>query len=411
MAKAYKNIAKLVSLLTLAIFICIILTAYFLLERDKLIYPSNFKVAGISIANISEAQLAKLLNEELPEKLSKNIELESGNKIITLSLEEYGIRYNADKTMKKINNITRESDFTFFKSLLNRGSILNITPVYEYEKDLLHNKLLALHMDLKDTKSNAAVFYNNEEDKLVYIPQKNSLIIDVTQNYIRITDALDKGQIGPIKLLAEENEPEITNQDVEKITDLLGVALISIDDNKTELILELDRITVLLDGVIIMPDNSFNSAELFNTTQNLDANTKEIINEVLGRVARDAGVYTITKPDEIIIKNNFLTPIMIATYRENELLFVKIYGEQTDINREIALHVESEKILSEVILNNPNLQAQKKTLVSSSDNILKVSIYKVISQEQEILDKTLLAEKYYKNGQLIFLLGGRHLEK
>ncbi len=102
---------------------------------------------------------------------------------------------------------------------------------------------------------------------------------------------------------------------------------------------------------------------------------------------------------------------MIATYRENELLFVKIYGEQTDINREIALHVESEKILSEVILNNPNLQAQKKTLVSSSDNILKVSIYKVISQEQEILDKTLLAEKYYKNGQLIFLLGGRHLEK
>jgi|GEM_PF-1067793 len=395
-------IARVISLMLVAIIITIVLSSLALAARDEKIYPSNVAVGGVSIANLSRQQAIQALEDGAANQWDQNLRLQVKNsgEIISIPLNAVGIHYDLNTTMQNLDRLVASNSSeskSLWKHAVVRGKAMDLRPVLHLDnKDLLYAKLQEIKNKLDQPAVNARVLYKN--GYLEYITHKKGLTLDIGDTMTEIDAALAKGYSGPIEIAFAELSPSVKTEDIKTVTDLIGVYMAPLDASSA-VKNNLPAYISSLNGAIVMPGDSLSLEKILGDKTGINAALKQIaaaiyqaslnahlpVNEQTVR----GGTFK-----DIKLTNNLSDPILLYLGIDDNKLMVKIFGCQSEAGREISLSREQTELVPQVIVQtSPELKSQERLVKQAGKNGMRIRTYRVVKENGREVAKELLAEE------------------
>ncbi|MDD2587224.1 MAG: peptidoglycan binding domain-containing protein [Syntrophomonadaceae bacterium] len=403
MTQTRKKLSRVILLVTAAIILTLLITSLALAKRDSYVYPSNIIVGGVSLANLTQGESFYSLQREMSHAWGTQLKLKLSDKSVNLTMDEAGISYDYQATLRKAENILPETKGIrgAFNHILIRGKSQKITPVLTWDKEIIYKELLEIKHDYDKKPVNARIMYNH--DVLDYIPHKNGYSININESLNRISAALSRGSLGPVELSVIENSPRVKLEDIKTVKDILGINVGQLQITTAS---EMVSTSNALNGLIIMPGDSFSLVD-FTRNNGVHWEPGNIalnqLQEIFVKTGLQAGL-KIT-PDAHLY-NNLQDPVLIITELQETRLVVKVFGCQTEKGKEIKFIDEQEDVLPEVIINRDNnLSAGQRIIETEGKKGFILRSYRVVTSYGKEIEKNLVFEEFFPAVDTVVKIG------
>ncbi|PKM77305.1 MAG: hypothetical protein CVU90_08350 [Firmicutes bacterium HGW-Firmicutes-15] len=402
MADGKKTIAKVISLVMVAAIITILLSSLALAARDERIYPSNISVDGIAIANQTRQEALRSLEGGMNEwEGILRLKISNAGEIISIPIKDIGISYDLDRTLVKADDIVDKSQAadSLWKNAMIRGKAINVNPILRLDdKELLYSRLLEIKQTTDKPAIDARVLY--KDGLLEYISHEKGSAMNISVAIKEINDALAEGDLGPVSLTVNELSPNVKNEDIKNVKELIGVYISKLDRSPI-INSDMQLLISLLNGNIVIPGETFSMIKTLNqkVPQSPAANT---LSEAIYQACLNAHIQVVERPaqtaafKDVAFMNNLGNPVLLYLAIEDNKLLVKIYGCQTETGREISLIREQTVLTPEIIEKvSLGLKPQERIVQQEGKNGIQLKTYRLVKENGKEVAKDLLAEETY----------------
>ncbi|MDD4803173.1 MAG: peptidoglycan binding domain-containing protein [Syntrophomonas sp.] len=411
MTDGTKTMARVISLIIVAVIITICLSSLALAARDEKIYPSNFWVGGVTIANQTRqaawGSLEKGMNEW---DAVMHLKITSTSETISFPIEDIGIRYDLDKTLQKVNELVdnpRATD-SLWKNSLIRGKTVNIAPILVLDDvGQISAKLLEIKERTDKQAFDARVIYN--DGVLEYISHEYGSALDINATLYVINEALSQGNLGPVSLVYNELSPRVKNEDIKNVKELVGVSATKLDYNLTTQ-KDLEKYIEIINGTVIIPGDTFSISDKLKQQVETDRAYK-IIADTIYESCLSAHIQLADKSMQrassqgFKIMNNMNDPILLHLSIEDKQLLAKIYGCQTEAGKEISL-IRQQTVLDPMIVEKTStaLKPQERIVQQQGESGMQIKTYRLVKLNGVQVSEELLTEATYPPSNTIILI-------
>ncbi|MDD3364807.1 MAG: G5 domain-containing protein [Syntrophomonas sp.] len=402
MADGKKTIARVISLVMVAAIITILLSSLALAARDERIYPSNISVDGIAIANQTRQEALRSLEGGMNKwEGVLRLKINSTGEIISIPIKDSGISYDLDRTLVKVDDIVDNSQVvdSLWKNAMIRGKAINVKPILRLDdKELLYSRMLDIKQRTDKPAIDARVLYN--DGLLEYISHEKGSAMDISVAVKEISDALSEGDLGPVSLTVNELSPNVKNEDIKNVKELIGVYISQLDRNST-IKRDLQLFTTLLNGTIVIPGDTFSMVKTLNQKV-IQSPAIYTLAEAIYQACLNAHIQVVDRPartaasKDVKFVNNLGNPVLLHLAIEENKLLVKIYGCQTEAGREISLIREQTVLTPEIVEKvSLRLKPQERIVQQEGKNGIQLKTYRLVKENGKEVAKELLAEETY----------------
>ncbi len=400
MADSAKRITRIILLMSVAVIFTLLLVSLALAKRDAAIYPSNILVGGVSVAGLGHEEAANLLATSLPASYGGKLLLQLPSKQLSVPFTQVGITYDIHGTLANIDVSLHHKGIGIFQHSIARGSTREISPTFNWNQTLIEEKLTELKNSTDLPAVNARIFYSN--DYLEYTGHKNGYSIDIAASLNEINNSLQKGLLGPIPLITNEIYPQVKQEDIKEVKDMLGVSMSKVNAPQADL----QPLVETLNGSIIMPAEHFS---LVLSTKNIKPD-HILVNNVLCQAISQAGLKL--ADDQLSFTNNLQHPILIIAVIDGNNLIVKVFGCQTEAGKEIMIITEKEEIPPQVQIKvAKELSPQQQVVVQEGQSGYINRSYRIVKIHGKEMEKTVLSEEHTPGQDTIIAVGLGNIKK
>lgn len=288
-----------------------------------------------------------------------------------------------------------------------------------------------------------------ENGQFVITPGITGKVVDIEATKDALDAAITEGAGEPVTVdaVVAVKEPDITEEDLSTISDVLGTCSTSFSSSGAARSKNLSNGAAKINGRVLMPGETLSGYECMQpfTTENgyytaAAYENGQVVDSIGGGVCQIATtlynaalrseleitqrqnhsmIVTYVKPSmdaaiagtykDIKITNNYSTPIYVEGYTENRELYFTIYGKETrPANREVKYESETlgstdpgaptEKV-------DPSLAPGTRRQVQSAHRGLRSRLWKVVYVDGVEVERTLLHTDTYNASKAIVLVG------
>ena len=388
-------------------------------------------IDGRDVTGLSEAEALALLQDEY--------KTEIGGQVLTLYYEdaekedaeemkweipfaEIGAGYDVEGAVKAAYETgragTADENFKVGKQLL-KGNI-DIEVVYTYDEVLMNAKLDEIAEEFDCEAEDSTVTRKN--GKFVITDEKDGLVMDKEKTMEAVAEVMETRMSGKVLIVAEVTKPEVTAEDNENVTDLIGTFYTTYNNSDRNRNTNLAVGCQYINGTILAPGEVFSAnvelgsqtaaggykmAGVYNngkveqgmaggvcqvTTTLYNAAIMAELEIVerhphsmtvgyvpLGRDAAIAGNYK-----DLKFKNNTEYPIMIEAYASGGKLVMNIYGKEVhNAGRKVSFDTVYEATVpkpADIVKEDPERPEGEREITSKGRTGSKVSVYKTVTE-------------------------------
>ncbi len=401
---------------------------------------NGITVNGRNVGGMTKEEAADYLQGSINSSLSsKIITVTNGNERYNISFEDVGAQYDVDEAADSAYKAAREGTlkerYTLYEDIRENGLDIKAATVYNEEK-------LSAKMDELDgliTREAKDSSMTRENGRFVITEEEKGYELDTAKTRADIEKLLENGETGTVEAYCTETEPNVTKEENEMSTDLLGTFYTEYSGGPNlgrniNLVVGCNNIngTIVKPGEIFSMNESLgpqtyangyrNAAVIVNgkledglaggvcqiTTTLYNAVVKaelEIVERKnhslavgyvpLGHDAAIAGDYTDFK-----FKNNTEYPVYVEAYASDGKLVASIYGHET---RSLGRTVELETVYigsipkpPEKVTEDPELPEGERIVTYNGKVGHKVSTYKKVSENGELISREWFSDSTYK---------------
>lgn len=394
---------------------------------------------------IDGTDVAGLSEEEALELLQGRYKTEVGGQMLTLSygnteaepaedeedaevfkweipFEEIGVGYDVEGAVKAAYETgrtgTEEEKFDVGSDLLKKG--MDIEVEYTYDVALLDAKLTEIAEEFDREAEDSTV--TRKSGKFIITDEKDGLVMDKEKTIEAVAAVLDTRESGEAKIVAEVTKPDVTAEDNEHVTDLIGTYYTTFNNSDRNRNNNLVVGCNYINGTILAPGEVFSAnvelgsqtaaggykmAGVYNngkveqgmaggvcqvTTTLYNAAIMAELEIVerhphsmtvgyvpLGRDAAVAGTYK-----DLKFRNNTEYPIMIEAYASGGKLVMNIFGHEVhNAGRKVSFDTVYEATVpkpAEIVTEDPERLEGEREVTSKGRTGSKVSVYKTVTE-------------------------------
>ncbi|MBQ2412512.1 MAG: peptidoglycan binding domain-containing protein, partial [Anaerotignum sp.] len=195
-------------------------------------------IGGVDVAGLSEAEALELLQEQYKAEIGGQVltlyyedadaekEAEEGEEAEELRWEipfaDIGAGYQVEDAVKAAYETGRvgsaEENLKIGKVLLKSG--IDIEVPYTYDEVLMNAKLAEIAEVFDREAEDSKVEHKN--GKFIITDEKDGLKMDKVKTLEKVAEVMETRVSGEVLIVAEVTKPEVTAEDNEGITDLIG---------------------------------------------------------------------------------------------------------------------------------------------------------------------------------------------
>ena len=355
-----------------------------------------------------------------------------------IPFQEIGVGYDVEGAVKSAYDLgrsgTADENFKVGATLLKSG--INIEVPYTYDVVLLDEKLRAIAEEFDCEAEDSTVTRKNGQ--FVISDEKDGLVMDKEKTIEAVAAVLDTRMSGEALIVAEVTKPEVTAEDNENITDLIGTYYTTYNYSDPNRNNNLAVGCNYINGTILAPGEVFSANEglgsqtaaggykmagvynngkvelgmaggvcqvtstLYNAAIMAELEIVErhphsmTVGYVpLGRDAAIAGTYK-----DLKFKNDTEYPIMIEAYASNGKLVMNIYGHEIhDDSRKVSYETVYEATVpkpAEKITEDPERPEGEREVTSTGRTGCKVSVRKIVSENDKQISNEWFSSSSYR---------------
>ncbi|MBO5330455.1 MAG: VanW family protein [Anaerotignum sp.] len=391
-------------------------------------------IGGTDVAGLSEAEALKLLQDKYKTEISGQVltlyydgevEPAEGEEAEELKWEipfaEIGAGYQVEDAVKVAYDTGRvgseEENYKIGKVLLTSG--MDIEVPYTYDEKLMDEKLAAIAEEFDREAEDSTVTRQN--GKFVITDEKDGLVMDKAKTLEAVAAVMETRMSGEVLIVAEVTKPDVTAEDNENVTDLIGTFYTTFNNSDRNRNTNLAVGCNYINGTILAPGEVFSAnvelgsqtaaggykmAGVYNngktelgmaggvcqvTTTLYNAALMAELEIVerhphsmtvgyvpLGRDAAVAGTYK-----DLKFRNNTEYPIMIEAYAANGKLVMNIFGHEVhNAGRKVSFDTVYEATVpkpAEIVTEDPERPEGEREITSKGRTGCKVSVYKTVT--------------------------------
>ncbi len=390
-------------------------------------------IGGTDVAGLSEAEALELLQDKYTTEI--------GGQVLTLYYEdaeaededaeelkwevpfaEIGAGYQVEEAVKAAYETgrtgTAEENFRVGKELLRGG--IDIEVPYTYDAELMDAKLAEIAEEFDREAEDSKV--SRENGKFVITDEKDGLVMDKAKTLEAVTAVMETRMSGEALIAAEVTKAEVTAEDNENVTDLIGTYYTTYNNSDRNRNTNLAVGCQYINGTILAPGEVFSAnvglgsqtaaggykmAGVYNngkveqgmaggvcqvTTTLYNAAIMAELEIVerhphsmtvgyvpLGRDAAVAGNYK-----DLKFRNNTEYPIMIEAYASGGKLVMNIFGHEVhNAGRKVSFDTVYEATIpkpEEKVTEDPERLEGEREVTSKGRTGSKVSVYKTVTE-------------------------------
>lgn len=420
MTDAKKIIIRVISLTVIAIALEIFLVSLALDNRDKNIYPSNFSVNGISIANLDREQAYDWLKQNIPPiKSNLSLQVKLPDETVSLPIEKCGICFDYKTTLDHLNSYLNQEKkaANWLDHVVIRGGELDQNMAYLFDKDLIYKQMIKVQEKYNKAAVDARIIY--DDGTIKYIAQQNGYIIDIDATMQNISNSLQNGNLGPVPASVTILYPRVKIDDIRNVKDVLGVFAITLNSNQIRKGSDLNKLAAGLNGIIIMPDETFSldkeldKINFSNSLNGISAAINTVYKAMLqANIKVEEKPYSKGNCGTLIIHNSLKNPVLISALIKGDKLLVRVFGCQTDKGKEIHLTTEESELPAQVNIRvDTRLKSGQRVVKQEGTNGTIIRTYRVVTDQGYQVEKTLLTEEISRGKDTIIMIGPNSPEK
>lgn len=417
-------------------------------DADKI--WNNVYIEDISVSGMTAQEAKEVLTEQLEKTKEQTVTLRAEEAETKLTFEELGLQIkDIDKLVKKAVDYGKKGSVWARKKEVNalKKEAQNFEATYTVDVKKAEKAITEKMPELENAAKEATI--KRENGQFIITEGKAGKKIDLKESVKIIEDYFnnewDGGSVKNIKLVTTLDEPKITKEQLEQITDTLGTYSTFFGRGKTNREKNIINATNRINGALLMPGEELSASEAMgeNTAENgyfaagsyLDGEVVQSMGggvcqvsttlynavlmaelEITERFAHSMTVgYVKASMDAAIaegykdlkFKNNTDTPIYIEGIIKNGNVVFTVYGKETrDANRKVSY-------VSEVTSTTPG----KKKYVASNDavgvfkvsveghNAVKAKLWKIVTENGVEVSKTAINNSNYQSSTTTYAVG------
>ncbi|WP_352400388.1 VanW family protein [Anaerotignum sp.] len=405
---------------------------------QKGIFP-KVTIEGVDVGGLSKEEAQDLLvRSHGKDAANQKLVLYYEDEEWVYSFQEIGAEYQVEQAVDAAYNIGRtgskKENKKAVSSLLKFG--VDVSLEFTYDATKMQDKLIEVASQFDREAENSSLTRTN--GKFVISKEVHGRKMDLEATMVNVDHVVESMVGGRAGIVAEVTEPEITYEDNEHVTDLIGSYTTKYTANDKNRNTNLVVGCKYLNGSIIAP------GEVFSASEGLGEQTYE-------RGYRDAGVYVNGKVEagmgggvcqitstlynaaiyaelEIVerhphsmtvgyvplgrdaaiagnykdlkIKNNTEYPIYLEAYAANGVLEVKLYGHEIhEPGRKVEFETVFEASIpkpNEIIKEDPEKPEGQREVTHTGRTGSKVSVNKKVFQNGKQISKDWFSSSSYR---------------
>ena len=388
-------------------------------------------IDGVDVAGLSEAEALKMLQDKYKTEIGGQVltlyyEAEEGEEAEELKWEvpfsEIGAGYQVEDAVKAAyetgRGVSADENLKIGKTLLKSG--MDIEVPYTYDEKLMDAKLAEIAEEFDREAEDSKV--TRENGKFVITEEKDGYVMDKEKTLANVAAVMETRMSGEALIVAEVTKAEVTAEDNEGITDLIGTFYTTYNYSDPNRNNNLAVGCNYINGTILAPGEVFSAnvglgsqtaaggykmAGVYNngktelgmaggvcqvTTTLYNAAIMAELEIVerhphsmtvgyvpLGRDAAVAGNYK-----DLKFRNNTDAPIMIEAYASGGKLVMNIFGKEVhNAGRKVSFDTVYEATVpkpAEIITEDPERPEGEREITSKGRTGSKVSVYKTVTE-------------------------------
>lgn len=396
-------------------------------------------IDGIDVGGLSkEAAMDMLVKTHGKDAANQSLVLFYENEEWVYAFKDIGAEYQVDEAVEAAYNFgrtgTEKENMQVVSNLIRNGQEIPLEFTYDDRK--MQDKLIEVSEQFNQEAQNSSMKRAN--GKFVIEKEVQGRKMDLEGTMINVDRVVESMQGGRAAIIADVTEPEITYEDNQHVTDLIGsysTKYTAYDKNRnTNLVVGCQY----LNGTLIAPGQVFSASEglgeqtykrgyrdagvyvngkveegmgggvcqITSTLYNAAIYAElEIVERhphsmtvgyvPLGRDAAIAGNYK-----DLKIKNNTEYPIYLETYASNGVLEVKLYGHEIhEAGRKVEFETVYEATIpkpDEIVKEDPEKVEGEREVTHTGRTGSKVSVYKKVLQNGKQISKDRFSSSSYR---------------
>ncbi|MDD4844856.1 MAG: VanW family protein [Anaerotignum sp.] len=438
--------AVFIGLLALCICVAGGYFAYASIQNGKLkdilaqdgIYP-GITIDGIDVGGLSKEEATDLLvGSHGADATTQKLVLFYEDEEWECSFQEIGAEYKVEEAVELAYNLgrtgTEKENMQVVSSLLKNGEEIPLE--FTYDEFKMQDKLIEVATEFDQEAQDSAM--TRENGKFVISKEVEGRKMDLEGTMVNVDRVMEGKKGGRAAIVANFTEPEITYEDNEFVTDLIGsysTKYTAYDKNRnTNLAVGCNYIN----GTIIAPGEVFSAMEglgeqtyergyrnagvyvngkveagmgggvcqitstLYNATIYAELEIVERFphSMTVGYVplGRDAAVADTYK--DLKIKNDTEYPVYLEAYASSGVLQINLYGHEIhDAGREIEYQTVYEGTIpkpEEIVTEDPEKVEGEREITHNGRTGAKVSVYKIVLEDGKQISKEWFSSSSYR---------------
>ncbi len=412
--------------------------------------PEGVSVGELELSGMTEEEAKARVNEYVNEKLSGTIVLTVDGNEVSASAEELGLSWSNQDAVEEALSGTEIKG--------------NLIKRYLKKKEL-ETKPVNVSLEMAADQEKISAFVNEKcapfvtapkdatitktDGQFVITPAETGKTVDIAATEKALSEALNTGTGGTITVEAviTEQEPAVTEEDLETIQDVLGTFSTDFSSSSSSRVTNLQVGAGKINGHVLMPGevlsgyecmhpftvaNGYKAATAYENGRSVDSigggvcqisttlyNASLLAELEIVQRQNHSMTVSYVKPSmdaaiagtykDLKIKNPYDTPIYVEGYTSGKTLTFTIYGKETrPSNRTIAFESET---LQRIDPGAPaeqvdaSLAPGQRVRVQSGHTGVKSRLYKCVYVDGELKERTLLHNDTYNASKAIYRVG------
>lgn len=414
-----------------------------LLGGDKI--QPGVRVAGVDLGGLTIQEAEERLRELETPALDRRITLRYSEGALTCSLRDLGCRVDASQCAQAAFDVGRRGNyFRRVRDVIEaRWHGIDLPLRYAFDRTAGQHYLDEMTKPIERQPVDATLAV--EDGRIRIIPEKPGIRVDIDRSYQNVVDSIESGG-SDAELVVVNASPEVTASDLEGIDDVIASYSTPYRPWQRDRTNNLRLACGKINGTLIKPgevfsynkvvgprlkEYGFRNAPMFvngeveaglgggvcqvsTTVYNaaLLADMKIVVRSHHSRpvdyapVGRDA---TVAYPyPDFKFQNTSDAPIYITAWLENNRVNVRIYGKREE-GKEVEIVTEGHTIVRAPVVRrtSEDLEPGKRVVTQSGRAGHRVSVYRIVKVNGEIVKKELISNDYYRPESRIITESGR----
>ncbi|NLU50422.1 MAG: hypothetical protein GXX09_08435 [Syntrophomonadaceae bacterium] len=422
--------------------ITVVLASSVLTVWDKGKVPAGSSVAGIPLGGLTYQEARYRLARELPGRTGSYLAFRGAGKTCTVPCKDCHLRLDIDGSLRQCLGGSQSGLRGVLFHAVVRGKSLDYPAVFRWDNESVEKVIEQIRPVFEVAAQNARIILKN--DTLEYIPHQPGRRIDEKQTLQRLEQVLHKGRLGPVEVAFMTVSPLVKLEDINEVRDVLGVYVTTFDPRQQARTTNMRLAAGAVDGTIVMPGQVFSLDETLGPRREENGYRRAPV-FAANRVVRDLGggicqvattlynaalqagleiverrphsrpiTYVPLGQDATIVanmydlkfRNNTGSPILLAMSLTDNQLMARIFGCQLDNGKKIRLVTERQEIQPRVeVRYRPDLPEGTRTVKQQGRKGYRVKTYRIVSQDGQDVERTLLSQDYYPPVNTIIVVG------